>query len=888
MNDARDPAAERLLDAALEQVLGGRAHAAPPPRQRWLAAALVLLGISVVVALWSEMRGARRAVPVPAAQGAAQDGAQGAEPQAPLPPMVTAKGRAALDALPADTQNLNALLDAPADISAFARFTKLRQLAFGASGPSPPWRNPPADLLTVLASLPALEDLILYPSMDLSPEHLRPLQAAPRLRAMQLVYCAGTPALADALTALPRLRELGLRDVAVDAYFVKRLAAMPLQRLHLWRCRGVDARVLEEVASMRSLAALELVGVGMATDAFAPKSWRLDAAAMARLGSLPELRELRLESCELDDATLVALPKQLHALSLVSRLPSAMRPGAFEVVGEQVGQPKHLFSALRPLGELRELTIDVWEEDGAAALAATLGALRLETLHLAGVVTPALVDAIAAQPELASLVLVLSGLAGRGSQLERVASDQPPSAPKEHTSFPARNTDFAPLRRCPRLQRVVLQDFDPFDAVSVKIVLGDRIAVETGNGNAIELPKSGPQERPEAAMAWARTDEELAKLPATTERLTFLANGPRDLSRLARFASLRELWLQDRGGGQAIGPAHPLFQEFWAGAGEHALAELAKLKTLELLALPELPQLQPSWLAPLKQLPKLRSLSLSGCAGTPALAAALTALPQLRELGFTGATLDADFLAGLRPLPLSRLSLWFSPRFDARAQKAIAGLRGLISLELHVLALNDPKCLPVDRDAFAAICAIPTLRELSFGTEGGEEPLLALLPDSLTKLDLHTWQDAASIAGLRRLARLRDLTVKARDDAAADALGDLVDALRLQRFATGAVTTPKLLRALGRQPDLASVELHLRQGTDLSPLAGAPQLRDVTLVGYGAFPVPTDYHPTLADVAPLADCKALRRLRLINFGLGCAEVQAAVGTQVELVVEEHL
>src|SRR5262249_2442544 len=111
-DDLRKDAEDRLLDAALEQVLGARTDAAPPPRQRWLAAGLVLLGISVVVVLWSEMRGAPRAVPVPAAQGGAQ------EPQspAPLPPMVTAKGRAALDALPADTQNLN-VVDAPADLA---------------------------------------------------------------------------------------------------------------------------------------------------------------------------------------------------------------------------------------------------------------------------------------------------------------------------------------------------------------------------------------------------------------------------------------------------------------------------------------------------------------------------------------------------------------------------------------------------------------------------------------------------------------------------------------------------------------------------------------------------------------------------------------------------
>src|SRR5262249_55575103 len=156
-------------------------------------------------------------------------------------------------------------------------------------------------------------------------------------------------------------------------------------------------------------------------------------------------------------------------------------PGWVEVVGKPVGQPQHLFTALRPLADLRELTTEVWNEDSAASLAQALGALRLETLHLAGVVTPALVDAIAAQPELANLVLVLPGFAGKGPQLERVADSQTATAPAaaEHGSFPTRSTDFAPLRRCPRLQRVVLSDFDPFDAVSVKIVLGDHIAVET-------------------------------------------------------------------------------------------------------------------------------------------------------------------------------------------------------------------------------------------------------------------------------------------------------------------------------------------------------------------------------------------------------------------------
>jgi hypothetical protein len=163
-----------------------------------------------------------------------------------------------------------------------------------------------------------------------------------------------------------------------------------------------------------------------------------------------------------------------------------------------------------------------------------------------------------------------------------------------------------------------------------------------------------------------------------------------------------------------------------------------------------------------------------------------------------------------------------------------------------------------------------------------------VLPATLTNLWWTRPVTTASAAGLRRFAALRDLHLTASDDEAADATAGLVGALRLRSFANVGVTTPALLRALAAQPDLDTVDMKLRQGTDLALLAKAPKLRDLTLSGYGPLKLRTDYTPTLDDVRPLAGCASLRRLRLINCGLGAAEVQAALGKDVNVEVEELL
>ena len=105
------PAEDRLLDAALQQVLTTPANRtfavteqpAQPGRERQpsrLVAALVLFAITATAVLWWQQRA--NGIPRSAAAPAPQDPVS-----QPLPAQVSARTRAELDALPADVENLS-------------------------------------------------------------------------------------------------------------------------------------------------------------------------------------------------------------------------------------------------------------------------------------------------------------------------------------------------------------------------------------------------------------------------------------------------------------------------------------------------------------------------------------------------------------------------------------------------------------------------------------------------------------------------------------------------------------------------------------------------------------------------------------------------------------
>ena len=116
MNRVEREAAERLLDASLQQVLGAAARppaaaAAPPRHARWLAAALLLLGTGSVVPSWWWGR-------EPAAPASRPGGAERQDPlPLPRPPQlprpVVAMQPEQLAAVPDDVVNLIAHLSAP-------------------------------------------------------------------------------------------------------------------------------------------------------------------------------------------------------------------------------------------------------------------------------------------------------------------------------------------------------------------------------------------------------------------------------------------------------------------------------------------------------------------------------------------------------------------------------------------------------------------------------------------------------------------------------------------------------------------------------------------------------------------------------------------------------
>lgn len=470
MKTTRSPAEERLLDASLAQLFGRQAPVARAAnrRQRWFAAALLLLGLGVVAAtaLWEGGR-----------HGPAQRPAQEPTPH-PLPPPVTAQDVAELGALPATTGNLVARMIDPGELTALARLTKLRRLqviAMPTGGRAPSgeaWHSArtAADVLRPLAALPMLEELELPFHLQLRPEQLQPLRMLPNLRSLSLTTAAPADAeLGTALRALPALREIRLRGSLVETALFTELAGHPLRSLSLSACPGLDDDAFAAIARLRTLRRLEITcqnseGTAATANGSAPLR-TLDAAAFAAFAALPELRELLLDESAFDDRMFARLPVGLERLDL------GQRP-----MGSLVAE------ALRRLGSLRDLTFGCGLDPAPAA--DLLGALRLRRLDYRGRdVSPELLRAIGAQPDLEELSLRvrspsidLSPLvaAPRLSTIEiRAWQNGAFGGVREGPGI----DQLRALRACAPLRRLVLHDSDLI-ASEVQELFDGKVAVE--------------------------------------------------------------------------------------------------------------------------------------------------------------------------------------------------------------------------------------------------------------------------------------------------------------------------------------------------------------------------------------------------------------------------
>ncbi|MCA8973374.1 MAG: hypothetical protein KDC98_01565 [Planctomycetes bacterium] len=491
------PADQRLLDAALQQLLRARpapALATPTPapvertrRTPLLTAALFLFGLSITAMMLLQAKNDRAAPAQPTPTQPLPTPIQDREPS-PLPPSVTAKGRAELEGLPDDTVNLVLWPHALGDLKLLPRLRALRRLQIvvpssGTGGKLAQllvdWKRLPDDTLAPLADLPALECLGLPSPLHLRADLLTPLQRCPRLCRLDLVgenVVIGDDLVA-AMAALPGLRALALDIVTLDGKAMRRLATLPLTELEIRRCPAFDAEAFEALCSMRSLESLVLQDLGR-RDFYGGDGkgllWRATAADLEKLARLPQLRTLRLQSCAIGTEELQALPTGLHELQL--RATDLDADGYREL--RRFGELRHLDISTAKHSHFLGMSESLAQQSAKAdALAEALGTMRLRSLSFDGYATAALLEQLALQPDLARLELRL---------YERL-SLEPLAGMRQLREFelfqnriPSTLTldDLEPLRTCTGLRQLTLRLCNSeLEAKAIEKLLGHDVEV---------------------------------------------------------------------------------------------------------------------------------------------------------------------------------------------------------------------------------------------------------------------------------------------------------------------------------------------------------------------------------------------------------------------------
>lgn len=182
-----------------------------------------------------------------------------------LPPAVVVNSREALDALPANTRNVEAIGLANGDLTALDRLQDLERLALL---PTPSLRGEP------------WSDALRHGTDALGFTDLRVVKRLPRLRI--LVFCGAiSPSMLDSLAAAP-LQELSCSMIASEG--LSKLQALPhLQRLGLGN--KVDDKLVRSIAACHGLRELTL-------------GWMGNPSSLAPLRELRQLRTLGLDRYE--------------------------------------------------------------------------------------------------------------------------------------------------------------------------------------------------------------------------------------------------------------------------------------------------------------------------------------------------------------------------------------------------------------------------------------------------------------------------------------------------------------------------------------------------------------------------------------------------------------
>lgn len=410
----------------------------------------------------------------------------------------------------------------------------------------------------------------------------------------------------------------------------------------------------------------------------------------------------------------------------------------------------------------------------------------------------------------------------------------------------------------------------------VKLLHGQRAAVLLQDPQPVVAPEP---ELPPACLA--RGAEEIAVLPANVQNLIVEQVRPAELGLLQAFRDLRRLelrWEPPPEGG--AGPRGP---RFWRQPKPELLAPLAALPELSELQLPRDMAVAPSHVEALAKAPHLRLLVLPGAAVLDAsMAAALRGLPRLTGVRLEMAHVTVSFLAGLQGL--LRLECIACTGLDDDAVAAIGRQTSIQHLALTHQNGGSRAKGPLSVAAFRTLATMPALRSLDLEeSEVGEEQL-QLLPVPLQRLSLGSRHvDFAVASALGRLVNLQDLTVGAGNDPkAGERLAKVLGTLPLHRLAYRGNATAKLLSAAAALPNLRELEIQAFSALDLQPLAAAKELSALTVLATYR------HRPLVAELAPLAKSKTLRRLHLVGVEGTPEEVAAVVGSTVEITMTPGL
>jgi hypothetical protein len=382
VNEQLDRAHDAQLDWALDEVAGAQrppdllaavqarldadgdwapAGDRPPrPAQRpWLAAAGVLLGVGVVVAVWCGRGQTPSSAPARTAQGQDPQQKEPAE-------FAVASTLEELAKVPDDSTAVRLSPVDAATVAALRRLQRLTHLDLGlarATGDPAPLDE---DMLREVSKLTTLRELRLDYRAGIESTWLQPLADLPLLETLTLKFVPVDDAVARTLANLPSLRKLDLAFTAIGDEGLAVLVAMPgLRELSLRACGRLTTAGLTALGKATRLEVLDLscaVGLssgapralaGNATLAILKRSESMMLAEMALAGKtggvtdevlqtlkpLANLRELRLFGCSAVTAEgLAAVPSaRLRTLDLTVRgdfapFAAALPPG-LEVLG---------------------------------------------------------------------------------------------------------------------------------------------------------------------------------------------------------------------------------------------------------------------------------------------------------------------------------------------------------------------------------------------------------------------------------------------------------------------------------------------------------------------------------------------------------------------------